>query len=1121
MTLPSRKITVAEIKQAILAALDIRGYYQQFVSAKYTLVQDSSDGYTNKVNCPLCGGGHDTACFAVNLENSRFNCFSCGRGGSVFDFWLILNGKPVEGDSKAFGEALLAIAHEANFNIEAYRLGHANTQLSGGLSSGKSGPDKLVPVPSAAKQQEIYINKADENDKANHPIADTVVKRMQEALRPEHVQYLNQVRGFTKKTIDELRLGWDVNANVKDEETGVWLKGRYTIPIPDKHGLIRNIRQYSNRSDPAYKMINYVTDKKLPSERKYGSPARLYMLHELMKGEYQNIVLCGGEFKAILLNQRLQAAGLKSWLAVTGTGGERTFEGEWLQYFYGKNVFICLDCDEKGKGYAVDIFNKFFLLPMEQGKFLGVKIVTLPLEGTKDSNDITDFFMKSKLDIQDFLRLCTETPEVIAGGLDHDDASVDAIEVSDFVTAIKDRRFIDQRITVPITISGATSKIYHAIRSYRVVRCPLLDKADECCHAKQEECTIQYGHPLFIEACMAQEFSLLKSLAAMACEKEQNCRVRAVKKVVMEQYFAHQVIDRWKIEEDKENEGFSKNSQELSQAAIYVLQPPDNTPIESQNYQATGWIRTHPKTSAATFFVETLVPLEDDWKKFKAEAPEHQDLLRTLKNDFTTEQMISEITSGVTRIYESEEILYTVLLTYLSPLRFFFNGAVLRGWLNSAIIGDSGMGKTATYTRFADWIEVGDSFSALSGSRTGLLYSIKEKNDEWYVNAGIYVHCSGKILCIDETQKMLAEEICLLAIAMDTGTLKVNRVASGGYRTQTRALFLLNPKDRNQRAVTISDFSYGCEALRLCFEPMFIRRLDLAIFTSGKHSCEFYNQFVENKTIREEMRLTSKMMRTLVYWAWTRKMEHIHWTLEGTKACLQSATELSKIFGDTDQIPLVNPQSYRETLARLAVAYAILSRNFTEDFQGVTVEPRHVHFVANFVKMIYSAPSCNLHQHSVNTKMRTTLDDFEKIDKAFKDTIIQLSNSGIAKFREVNPFVQILVLIQNLGTVRQSDLSDSIGVSRGWIQRRLAILQGFNLIELTREGMKSTRKFNLFMQRWRQNPEIDKLMREVNENLGKYALAHKDDDPYDPEDYTPAPAQNHFKNDPFTVHAKK
>lgn len=39
-------------------------------------------------NCPICGSGyglHGTGAFSINGDEDKWKCFSCGRGGDIFD----------------------------------------------------------------------------------------------------------------------------------------------------------------------------------------------------------------------------------------------------------------------------------------------------------------------------------------------------------------------------------------------------------------------------------------------------------------------------------------------------------------------------------------------------------------------------------------------------------------------------------------------------------------------------------------------------------------------------------------------------------------------------------------------------------------------------------------------------------------------------------------------------------------------------------------------------------------------------------------------------------------------------------------------------------------------------
>lgn len=1108
--------TIGDLKQAIISKLDFKLYFSKHLKATTDLRIDSPDGWSNRVLCPF-HNDNSSPNFFVNLENGSFKCQACKAGGSVFDFWLLINGYSKD-DKTNFKNALIGLATEAGIDIRQFKSSATQAKIS----NGNKLPASATAQTKQAREETSVIpkhNKADANDKTKPPIPDEKIASNQKELRRDHWVYLNQKRGLNKATIEAARIGFDPQGIAKDA-AGNWVEGRYAIPIPDKDGKWRNIRLYSPIASADFKMINYVFAKKTDKEVRYGSPVRLYGLYELVTGKYENIVICEGEWDRLLLNQMFREAGYETWLAVTGTHGANTFEPEWLPYFFGKNVYFCYDCDNPGKLASADHVSKYFLKTMD--KYAGVYIVELPLDGSKENKDISDYFLKGNRSCDEFVQLCVGTPEVIAGGMMQDDASQEAIEVSDFISAIKDRRYIDKRIVTPITISGTTSKVYHAIRTYAVVSCKLAASGQEgqesCCSTLNTERTLPYGHPLFIEACMERERHILNALAIMTCQKDQKCKVQAVAKVVMEEYFAHQVVERWKSEED--DEGRMRNVQELVHTSVYILQPEKNITIEPQNYLATGYIRTHPKTSIVTFFIESLVPMEEDWKKFEL-TPDTIDILRTLQKDFTVGSLLEEITNGVTRIYQMDEILITVLLTYLCPLWIYFNGILQRGWLNVAIIGDSGTGKSKSYQRFSDWLELGDLFSALSGTRTGLFYAIARRADEWHVKIGRYVQASGKILAADEMQEMDRAEIKKMGNAMVDGFLRVEQVASGGYKTYTRLIMLLNPKDQWGNAATISDFTFGCDALRQCFDPMFIRRLDLAIVATGNQKYDFYNKFVGTGKVaiadenKKEMTLMPRMMRMLIFWAWTRRADQIIWTEEATRGALEIATQMSIIYGDDDDVPLVNPQDFREKLARLASAYAILDRNFTPDFQCVKVELVHVKFIANFLDRIYSTPACNLRQKSKSVRAKKFLDDFDRIKDAFESAITQSRSSQNDMRRQGDYLVRFLATIHGMTSFRKRELAEQLNVNVMWVTKRIMIMQGYNLIDVARHGgYKVTRKFNLFMQRWMQDPEIEKMFSQVQDKIGKQALEQADSlQPF--EKTYQGGRQEDYEDDPF------
>jgi len=1049
------------LKNDIVSSIDITSFYESSLNGQRAQKFDS-DGWSNKMLCPI----HvdvNTPNFAFNVNTGGFKCFSCGAGGSIFDFWLTINGYSPK-DTSSFMFALSALASEAGIDVGEWK------KTSGASHAEKRKKIDRV-IDSASK-----LNKAESNDATNAPIADAVVRRMSDAIQPDHVNFLLGKRGLKKKTIEKFRLGYDDSWIYKDDSSQKWCRGRITIPVFNVTGECRNIRGYTHKGSPAYKMANYVVNKGEIDEKSYGSPPRLFNLDKMVSENWEHVVICEGEFDAILLYQELRGIGLDTWGTVTGTHGVKTFEPEWVKYFKGRHVYICFDCDDDGKIAAPSVATQHFLPGIKSGAFKSVRIIKLPLDGSKEYKDISDFFLKAELTINDFIELCSNEPQLIVGGVSEDEASVEPIVVDNLVEAILDKRYIDKKIRVPIAISGVTSRLYHAVREYEIGYCPCKKESsqDSCCHDGVGATKIPYGHPLFIQCCMQPEEKTLKSIAHTVCSKHQKCEVRPISKVVMEEYYAHQVSDRLRAEEV---DGHLRNTQELFTIPVYVLQPPGGIVIKPQNYTAIAYVRTHPNTSLTSLFIESLEPLEDEWNKFDSKSRENVEILKNLKEGFDVDSIVEQLTNHVTRIYESDEILYATILSFLSPIQFIFNNEPIRGWLNIAIIGDSGTGKSATYSRLSDWIGIGDLFSALSGTRTGLLYAMRQRGNEWHIAVGAYVRASGKIIAIDETQEMEADEIKKMAIAMETGFLKIERVASGGYQTRTRTIFLLNPKHQNGQAATISEFMYGAECLRNCFAYMFIRRLDLAVFTTGNSKHDFYNKIT---TPVSELKLTPLMMKTLVFWSWTRKPENIIWKQSSVEVCLNEATRLSGIFGYVDLIPLVCPQDFRLKLARLSVAYSILSCNFTDDFQSVTVEPDHVRTMAALIEVIYSSNSCDLNQLSDLHKSKSTLgDSYLEIKAYFESRVVKDRSSGDPVIRERMPFIQLVLSLMSTEYLNKKDLCDSIGVGSSWISERITGLRAHDLLEQTRYGFRRTKKFNLFIKQWRKESGVSSMLSSV------------------------------------------
>jgi hypothetical protein len=111
---------------------------------------------------------------------------------------------------------------------------------------------------------------------------------------------------------------------------------------------------------------------------------------------------------------------------------------------------------------------------------------------------------------------------------------------------------------------------------------------------------------------------------------------------------------------------------------------------------------------------------------------------------------------------------------------------------------------------------------------------------------------------------------------------------------------------------------------------------------------------------------------------------------------LQHAFKLSQKFGQADDLPIVYPQDFRKTFARLCVAMAVASLSSDDDFETITVKEVHVKTMARFLDAIYSAENCRLDRYSKQYKEEHKMDDPETIYNDLKEMIID-RGEGVEK----------------------------------------------------------------------------------------------------------------------------
>lgn len=836
--------------------------------------------------------------------------------------------------------------------------------------------------------------KKSSGDKGPPPTLDDV-NRFRQALTPELIQDLRDRRGLSEASIAKFEIGWD---------TG---RERNTFPVYEPAAVgktLVNIRFHNSKKTP--KTLNW------PG---FGE-ARLYGLDRLaVAPPGSTAILTEGEFDCMLAEQ------VTGHIGVSSTNGVKAFKPEWVRHFQGHHVVIMYDCDKEGREGVEKILGDFQEVA-ESGQVLSLKVVWLYTDIDKDHKDLTDWIIKDGGSGEDLTKLIAETPKYIyPNSTNH---LPDPIELQSF-TEIDKTEYAGKRVTVNLQVYGENTVAYYGPRKIRVTYC-LAQKEGKCnggIEGKSGACLhdihVPLGDRVLIAGVRATEGQLRSLMQAYVCPKDKRpaLRVEDEDKIVVREVFAHQIFEAMKFSPEHQLD-----------KPIYIL---GGELVGIGKYRVTGRIVASYRDQQPVLLVDELVHLDEDYQCFDLNtARPHLQKLQKMR----IEEICIDMSYHVTRIYKRWDLHLGVLLVLCSPLWIIFPGeGRIRGWLTAIMIGDSGTGKTSISQGIFEFARLGDRVSGLTASRTGITYGLEhDERKGWRVRAGALLKMSRQALIVDEAQDLPDYELKTMAEGIDTGLVKIDRIQQRTFESTTRTIFSCNPKDPRQASEQkkMEDFRHGCQAVQGLFVTMMLRRVDLFLFaTSG--DIENKEEVFNPPEDVEEQQVLPEDLRALIFWAWNLKEDQVIIPSAVGRLIRQKSLELSKVFG-CDKPPIVYPEDFRKTLARLSAAYAVLDVSANDDFTLVTVYEKHVRAAAKFIDIIYRAENCRLHKHAQAYRESYGLEDLE----AIRDQIdAKLAGRHCYRFEKI---MTQLLRCQKGERLRKADLAEELDVDKKTIQREMS-----------------------------------------------------------------------------------
>lgn len=493
---------------------------------------------------------------------------------------------------------------------------------------------------------------------------------------------------------------------------------------------------------------------------------------------------------------------------------------------------------------------------------------------------------------------------------------------------------------------------------------------------------------------------------------------------------------------------------------------------ENRYYELVGYVYPHPKNQESTILLKEANPLQDVVESFKLTEEVRQMLAAFQPADYTAgaiEQKLAaianDLTYNVTHIVERDETLMAVLLTYHSVLRFNvpWDTRPIRGWVETKIVGDTGTGKSALIEKLMKYASLGTRVNAESTSRTGLTYKMEQAGSggAWYIVWGAWPLADRELIWVDEDTGIEKDEYGEMTLARSDGVLEVKRAVTAETPCRVRAILSGNvPKGKR-----ISDYGQGVESLKDIFNNEDIRRFDFAVFMRASDvDPALYNK----KLPTYPQLITSEAFKQNILFAWSRTPEQVILTDETVDEILNTATTLSRLYGNANDIPLVSPSDQRNKVARLAVALAALTHSVDESGQRIVVHPGHVEFIHAYLKAIYNSPASGLNYYA-----RLSIAEDELTDERFQKIGSDLKKLDTLKYP--GKYYEFVKLFAQQKYLRIGDVEAMLGIEKNEAKAILNLLTKMRMVQITSGGYRKTARFNAFIAKCFEHGVFDDI----------------------------------------------
>ena len=347
---------------------------------------------------------------------------------------------------------------------------------------------------------------------------------------------------------------------------------------------------------------------------------------------------------------------------------------------------------------------------------------------------------------------------------------------------------------------------------------------------------------------------------------------------------------------------------------------------------------TDPRTQKNYYMIRSAENLgmlrpvvnEDNFEKFRKVARESsnfQELIDTYYNEWMPALAIEG----------RPDLFGALILTYCSVTEIPWQAGIIKGWLDTMVIGDTRTGKSQMAQRLVKTLGMGGYINGENARRTGVIGGVQRFGDSWVITWGAIPMNDRGLLIIDEASGLEVDDIKDLSSTRSSGAVTLNKIVKGEARARTRLIWLSNPRSGRN----LADFYWKGYGAFQEFIPVAEdqARYDL-VLTAAREDIDVLDG------IDSEVQPKVEPWIDLFNAAWGLPAEDIIFP-QGFKAKVREVSH--RINDEYGGGPLIVGVAVHEKLLRICCAVAVLCGEIHEG--KLYVSEKHLEWAYEFLKM--------------------------------------------------------------------------------------------------------------------------------------------------------------------------